>query len=1057
MDLRRLLLLALIVLTGGVSAEYESSLRDAGSLGGIRLAGSEDPGVRKTYIVQLRAASAAEHYAGLKAAAAQARAVGAPRARFDSTNPVVQSYVAAIRRQQDTVLARAGAETELIYRYEYGLNGFAARMHPSQAHKLRSMPEVLEVWEDEVRPLATNFSLDFLELFDNESGLRGASGLDGEGIIIGVIDSGIYPEHPALQDTREADRPRLCESDWAENSLLGRWLCHRFTRADDVLEFEPPVNWNGICQAGEQFDETACDNKMIGARYFVAGAESTGPIDEGEIRSARDVDGHGTHTATTAAGNRVTASIFNAFIGRIEGIAPRARVAAYKACWLRPGDIRASCNTSDLANAIDAAVGDGVDIINYSVGSSLISVTAPDDIALLAATKADIFTVVAAGNDGPNLGTVGSPAGAPWILTAAASSREGESSKEAMEIVSPPAIAGLVAIKEANFTPSLAERGPVEESVVLADDDEDVLQGGGAGTTSDACEPLVNDSEMSGKVALIQRGGCEFDVKIDHAEEAGAIAVIVYNNAGDPVVMNGSADLVDIPAVMIGQADGNLILEELDADSDVSVLLDDELLLTESDTGNRMGSFSARGPGPVADILKPDLTAPGVNILAGFTPDAANATPGERYAYLSGTSMSTPHVAGVAALLMQAHPGWSPAALKSALMTTARQDVRSSNSENPAIPFDFGAGHIVPNAAIEPGLVYDVGADEYDAFACGNASPAVAASRCDELAAAGFEFGAADLNQPSIAVSRLASQRRVTRRVTNVADEPGTYTASVVAPAGIGVSVSPPSLSIAPGQSVSFDITLASESGPLDQWRFGSLAWVAADHQVYSPIAVRPTSVTAPAQVTAFGESGTLAFAVEFGYTGAYTPGVHGLRLPLIVNGFVDRDRTKTFTFRTTDGVTAHLIDVGIDQAYLRFALFDSLTDGNDDLDMYVYFCADNVNCVPIGESGNATSQEEFNVLLPAAGRYAVLVHGFETDQLAGGPGANYSLLAWSFGLIDDQGNMTASGPGFVNAGTTDNVTVNWSGLLPDTIYLGGISHNTPQGLSAITVIRIGN
>ena len=144
-------------------------------------------------------------------------------------------------------------------------------------------------------------------------------------------------------------------------------------------------------------------------------------------------------------------------------------------------------------------------------------------------------------------------------------------------------------------------------------------------------------------------------------------------------------------------------------------------------------------------------------------------------------------------------------------------------------------------------------------------------------------------------------------------------------------------------------------------------------------------------------------------------------------------------------------------EAYLRFSLFDSLTDGNDDLDLYIYYCADNINCVIIGESGGATSQEEFNVLLPTGGRYAALVHGFETDQVAGGPGSNYQLLAWSFGLDDDQGNMTASGPAFVNAGTTENVTVTWDVTQPDTIYLGGISHNTPQGLSAITVIRIGN
>lgn len=278
-----------------------------------------------------------------------------------------------------------------------------------------------------------------------------------------------------------------------------------------------------------------------------------------------------------------------------------------------------------------------------------------------------------------------------------------------------------------------------------------------------------------------------------------------------------------------------------------------------------------------------------------------------------------------------------------------------------------------------------------------------------------------------------------------------------MAPSGITVSVNPMSITVAPGESVTFDVTFGYDSGPLDLWRFGSLTWTSNDHSVVSTLAIRPTSVTAPAEITSFGADGSLSFAVEFGYTGAYSAGVHGLNLPLIIDGFVDNDPSKTFSFRTDSGVTAHLIDVPAEQAYARFALFDSLTDGNDDLDMYVYFCADNINCVKIGESGEPTSQEEFNVLYPAEGRYAILIHGFETDQVAGGPGANYQLLAWSFGLVDDQGNMTANGPAFVNAGTSETITVDWTGLLSDTIYLGGVSHNTPQGISAITVIRIGN
>lgn len=1040
-------------------ASSDSPLRDAGIARGLQLAGVDNPDARKVYIVQLREPSAAVYHSTLQKPLPGGPVLKTARTRFDKTRPSVASYAQKLRAEQDELLMQAAPDARKIYSYLYGFNGFAAEMTAAQADKLENMPQVLHVWEDEIRPLATNFSPGFLGLFDSSGGLRGPEGLDGDGIVIGFIDSGIYPEHPAMSDTKEADRPRVCRSTWAEVSFLGRWLCRRFDKLEDELVFEPPENWNGICETGESFDETHCNNKLIGARFFIAGAENSGPIDSGEIRSARDVDGHGTHTATIAAGNRVQASIFGTLIGGVEGIAPGARVAVYKACWLRPGDTRASCNTSDLANAIDSAVADGVDIINYSVGSSMLEITAPDDIALMNATKAGVLAVVAAGNEGPNLGTIGSPAGGPWAITVAASTRDGETSVEAMQINEPPSIAGKYAVKEANFTPPLRDSDAIEAPLILADDDNDAS---GTGTTADACEPLVNDTEMSGNIAFIERGGCNFDVKIQNAEDAGAIAAVVYSIAGDPIVMNGNAALVDIPAVMIGQADGNLIIAEIEAGNDVTAVLEKSLLLTEPETGNVMATFSARGPGPVNDILKPDVAAPGVNILAGFTPETANSMPDETFAYLSGTSMSTPHVAGVAALLMEARPEWGPSMVKSALMTSARQDLVQSDGESAANPFDYGAGHIVPNDALHPGLVYDVSDGEFDAFACGFDSPAVPDTRCDELANAGVSFAPEDLNQPSIGLARLANEQTITRRVTNVSDESQTFVATVAAPPGIGVTVVPSSLSLGPGQTASFDVTLVYESGPLDLWRFGSLTWTSNDHSAYSTIAVKPVSLTAPAEVTSFGGSGTITFPVEFGYTGSYVPGVHGLRLPLVINGFVDNDPTKTFTFRSGNGVTAHLVDVPDGQLYLRFSLFDALTEGNDDLDLYLYYQPGVCNPLDfrgsrITESGGPTAEEQVNVFRPPAGCYGALVHGYETDPSNPQPGTNYAMLAWAFGIVDDRGNMTASGPPLVNSGATETITVNWANLVSDTIYLGGISHNTPQGLVGLTLITIGN
>ena len=1058
MKLKRIIpVLSVLLMSAVAVAQQESALRDAGSL---PLGGDEDLSTPRVYIVQLRSPSAAEHHAALSAQLFTSKSApddSAPRPRFEKDNAVIQAYAATLENEQDATLKKAGG-AEKIYSYKYGLNGFAARMSAAQAQKLENLPEVLNVWEDEIRPLATRHSANFLGLFDSESGLRSKQALNGDGVIVAIIDSGIAPEHPALQETRKADRPRLCRSSWAETTILGKWLCRRYTRLPDELDFEPIEGWSGACELGDAFDETHCNNKLIGARWFVDGAERSGPIDDNEFRSPRDADGHGTHTATTAAGNRVSASIFGTLIGDIEGMAPRARVAVYKACWLRPLQTRASCNTSDLANAIDAAVGDGVDIISYSIGNSMRDVTAPDDIALMAATKAGIIAVVAAGNEGPNLATIGSPAGAPWVITAGASSRTGESSVEAMQVSTPPSIAGKYASKEALFSPALSDRGPIEGRLVLADDGDESLPSGNAGVSSDGCQPLTNSAEMAGNIALMQRSGCLFTDMVRNAEDAGAIAALVYNIAGDPIVMFGESGLVDIPALMIGQADGNLILAELDASNEVSVVLEKSFLLTTPDNGNVIASFSARGPGPVADILKPDLTAPGVNIIAGFTPDPANATAGENFAYLSGTSMSTPHIAGVAALLRQAHPNWSPAAIRSALMTTARQNLFLPDSIATPNPFDYGAGHIVPNKAFQPGLVYDVSDDEYDAFACGIASPAVSEERCTALSAAGQSLLARDLNQPSVSISQLANQQTVTRRVSNLSDEIASYTVEVVAPPGIGVAVTPPSISVAPGASVSFDVTLTYESGPLDLWRFGSFTWVSDDYEVRSNIAVKPAAISAPTEVTSFGGTGSETFSVEFGYNGSYNPGVHGLNLPLVLDGFVDNDPTKTFTRRISNGVTEHAILVPQDQLFLRFSTFDLLTDGDDDLDMYIYYCgADGSVCNRIGESGSPTSKEQFNLYRPAAGVYGVYIHGFETDEISGGPGANYQLLAWSIGNIDDKGNMSATGPAFVSAGTTGDVTINWTGLISNTIYLGGVSHNTPQGLSELTIVTIGN
>ena len=1058
--MRRCIAIACLLLVSVASAQHESSLRERGSLVGLNLPGSGPP-VTKVYIVQLRSPSAVEQHVA-RFAPTLSKLSATPTSAvvpFNKNSAEVQSYTQKLVAEQDSALARVGPGTEKIHSYRFTMNGFAARMTEVQASKMQSLPEVLRVWEDEIRPLPTKDSPKFLGLFKNDVGLRGALGLAGEDVVIGVIDSGIVPGHPSLDDSRQVG-PQICRSSWADATFLGAWLCREYKNQPREVLFEPLEDWDGDCQPGEGWTEEDCNNKLIGARWFSDGAAASGPIEPGEFFSPRDVDGHGTHVATTAGGNKVEASAFGTLLGTIEGIAPRARIAAYKACWVRPGNSRSNCNTSDLTLAIDSAVADGVDIINYSIGNTQLDIISPDDVALMNAAKAGVLTVVAAGNDGPDFRTIGSPALAAWVITAAASSRDGDHSKEAMQVTFPLGISGRYAVKEAAFTPPLNDVSPLEGELILVDDGDDTLDDGGDGTFIDACEPLINDGEVSGNIAFIERGGCEFAVKIENAENAGATGVIVFNIAGDPIVMTrmGTTNTVGVPAVMVGQADGNLIKDEIDDGRRVEVVLDKSFFLTVEDTGNVMGGFSSRGPGVIQDVLKPDLTAPGIDILAGYTPDAVNSNAGENFAFLTGTSMSTPHIVGVGALLKEEHPDWTPSMIKSALMTTAYQEVAQQDGETFANPFDFGAGHIDANLAVDPGLVYDTTDDEYDALACGIESPAVDEARCDDLAAAGFSFEASDMNLPSIAVSRLINERTVTRRVINVSDTSGTYAAQIENPPGVTVDVVPNSLSLAPGQSATFDVTVRFQSGPLDLWRFGSLSWVDDDHTVHSPIAIRPASIIAPAEANGFGGSGSASFPVTFGYTGTYTPRVHGLNLPFILrDNFVDQDPDKLFVPVEGPGVTSHSYIVPEDQAYLRFALFDALTDGDDDLDLYLYYCPEDTNCSRIAESGGPTSQEEINVLLPGAGTYVAFVHGFATDNVTGGQGAIYDIVAWQFGLNEDQGNMTVTAPSLVTSGSTVDVQVDWFNLLSGTIYLGGISHTTPEGLAGITIISIQN
>ena len=1042
-------LLASLLLAAALISAATAGVAHAGDTAPAATGASE---AARVYIVQLRPPAALD-------AAAASRRTGSGRP--DPRSAAVSGYGAALVARHDELLASIGAPDAKLYSYKLAFNGFAARLTAEQAAKLRVHPDVSRVTEDRVKLLKTNASGQFLGLLDPGNGLRSARGLTGEGVTIGIIDSGIDPLHPSFSDRAEKPKPRLCRGGWARNSLLGAWLCQRFRKPRYQALYAPLPHWHGRCETGPGFPAGSCSGKIIGARFYAGGFREMHRLDPGESLSPLDADGHGTHMASVAAGGTVTATIGGTALAPVTGMAPRARIAVYKACWLEPGETRATCAMSDLQRAIEDAIADGVDILNYSVGTGDGGPGDPDALALLAATEAGILPVAAAGNSGPGPASLDSPATAPWVMAVAASSRAGTRYDEVLRVSAPASASGTFTLKEAAFTPLLRDTGPVSGRLASA---------------GEACTALPDASAVGGRIALAQRGSCAFQAKVTNAADAGAIAVVVYGNTeddGQPITMKGTRGSVGIPAVMIGRADGEALAARLAAGETVEATLQKGLIAGVQVAGNVMYAQSARGPNPnVFDILKPDVTAPGVDILGAQTPAVANGVRGERFQYLSGTSMAVPHVAGVAALLRQAHPGWSPAALRSALMTTARQDVVKEDGASPADPFDFGAGHIVPDRAVDPGLVYEAGREDYAAFGCGIGLVGLDDGYCATLDTAGHPPAADELNLPSIASHDVVHAHTIHRRVTNVGP-PAVYQATVQAPPGIAVAVEPASLALGSGASADYAVTFTSTGDArrsdyfsadavLPDFRFGSLTWSSARHTVRSPLAVAPAAIGVQRAVAGHAATGGATIHVDFGYDGSYAALASGLAAPVSWTGTVIDDPLKLYTILPDDAalpdfIRRHRINVPPGTRYLRVALAATDPGHQDNLDLYLQCpggsCPGGLRALASATDARA---EVIDLLNPAAGEYVIDVHGYQVDDLASSTGAHYEVGVWTVNDAPGPGGFGVVGaPAAAAVGASGEVQLGWSGLDPGELYLGIVTHDDGEHALAWTLVEI--
>ena len=907
------------------------------------------------------------------------------------------------------VLKKAGiASNKKLNDYTASLDGFSVLASPAQADKLAADPDVLLVLPDELRQAQSTP----LGAGDIDKGSEGESlstflGLDdeykGDGELLGVIDSGIWPEHPSFADDGSYPSLKLADARGGYKK----------------------------CDFGHGKNDPAfkCNNKLVGARQMLKTYRKVVGILPGEFDSARDDDGHGTHTASTAAGNAdVEAWIYDesTTMDTTSGVAPRAQIVAYKALGSLGGF------TSDLAAAIDQAVYDGVDVINYSIGGGP-GLLSGDAISFLYANRAGVHVATSAGNSGPGEETIGGPADLPWLTTVGASTQ-------------PRFYGGTVRLGDGRevLGSSVTLESEADLPLVDAEDIGNKYCLGKAALDDDAAFAEF-EAGAKGKMVLCWRGLSGRSEKSLHVLEAGGKAMILSNTTDDD---NYFTDNFRVPTVMVDESEGDVIADYADTTGATASIVDTQKI-EELTSAPSMAYFSSRGPNPSSpSIVKPDITAPGVQVLAGASPMpfGEDYEPGQLFQAIAGTSMSSPVMAGVFLRLDEQHGDWSPAAMKSAVMTTAYQDVVDNDRSTPATPLDFGAGHVSSNAtAGSPGLVYDAGFGDFLAYLCQAAPGSVRASTCDDVGS--LAPTVEDLNYPTIGVSSLAGVATVHRTVTNVSGTDATFTVAAEAPDGVDVEVTPSELTIPDGETAEYDVTFTNVDAPVNtDWLFGSLTWSGAGAEVRSNIAVYPTAFSAPDLVQGSGASGSESFEVTAGYTGTYVPRASGLAANDPITGTVSFDEDQTFDgCEDQPGTTPKEVVVADSTDYVRMSLVDPNT--SDDIDLYL--C--NGDGEVVAESTAGGTNELIELSTPEPGTYTLYVHGWQVE-VADTP---FSIDTWM--VVAGNGSLTVEpSSAEVTPGETVEVTASWTEAPSGTSF--GVVNHTKDGVTySQTVVEVDN
>jgi subtilisin family serine protease len=913
-------------------------------------------------------------------------------------------------------------DAEVVYRYRTVLNGFAARLTVDEVTRLDSIADVRLVRADV--PLARRGDVRRKSGADSdddgvtgperraaapavaepgeevEADGAGADGVDlagdvpsllglprgiwdklggpdaaGEGLVIGVIDDGIVVNHPSF-----ADRPFTS----GKRNYVG-------------TPYAPLAGWSGSCESGPGFAPGSCNNKVVTARQFSAGIGHDNIDLTKDKLSPVSIDGHGVSVAAVAAGNYGVDPVVlgNDFgVGRISGVAPRARIAAYKAFWYDKRFGAGVVWEADALAALDAAVADGVDVVNMSFGGPELDTALPAENlggafsrATLAALSAGVLMVSAAGNEGPAPFTTGTPGVDPWVFAAG-------SSTVARAFVSDVALragsASVVAAAESNTA------GLPASSVVVG---ADIAKAGVSRAEARVCHAgTLEPARAAGRVLL-----CEVDGYLDEvateARRVGAAGLVM--GFFSPYEVRGN-DGFQLPTVIVDDLTVAKMITFRRQHANATIAFSPAHVISTADTARRVSLFSSRGSGLSRDFIdpslqsgafhgafefgKPDALAPGEDILTAVasTSDFSGCPcpQEEAFATVTGTSFASPVSSGAAALVKQARPDLSAAQVLSALSLSARGGSLLRVSAVPANPAQAGSGRINPNGAIDAGLVVTETAQRYAAYLDGNTQ-----SGSQSL---GIEPH--DLNRPSVVFDPFDGPRTTRRTFTSIDAAPSTWRLASAELDALRVEVSPKSFTLQPGQSQTVSITASPDGALTDDFIRSAVLLIthATDGRVLrvpvsavpggADLDIRPVATSASGGTGVASVSLTKATQVSASFSGVAAPVT---RRDVVIN----QGGQRVFDVNVPAGTALF-------EAAVQVGGVGYLNDPTD-LDLYLLrdddgdgFGFEDV----VDSSVRPIPRESTGIMNPRPGIYRILVDGFYTG---GNASSTFDLTHW--------------------------------------------------------------